>query len=567
MANQLQANTCILFSLLVTQIIAHKEIHPNELVNFKESKIRMDATIVVSATPRQLAISGSWVNVTYQGVSDPNKQDIIAVYSPTSGKYKIDPVHQAPIKYVLASKSPKYLQTGVGSYRFRIINFRAPVYFAFLRYDGKTPVLSAVSNPVTFVNYNDPLQVHLALTGLPSEMVVVWSTLNASKPMVQWGTSPQSLVHSTSSSFSSYTSSDMCGSPAKDFGWRDPGLIHKAVMRDLQGGTTYYYKVGDGTYGWSEIFHFKTPPTDMSTVRVVAFGDMGLGQPDGSSQHWEEPPASNTSRLISKMVSKSEVDIVLHIGDISYAVGYSAQWDEFFDQVKDIAAYVPYMVCIGNHERDWPFSGGLFNVDDSGGECGVPHERRLVMPRSEPDKPWYGFDYGPVHFLLMSTEHDFKVGSPQYQFLEKDLMMVNRSKTPWLVFSGHRPMYVDSNDHTPVSGDNPVAKLMREELEPLLLKYKVDVAFWGHHHSYQRSCPLVKGKCQEGGITHVIIGMAGKGLSHLNLLKPSWVKHIDNKHYGLARFDANKASLTFEFVHDEDGAVHDSFILQRTNSI
>ena len=33
------------------------------------------------------------------------------------------------------------------------------------------------------------------------------------------------------------------------------------------------------------------------------------------------------------------------------------QWDDFFDMIQPVAARIPYMVCIGNHERDWPNSG------------------------------------------------------------------------------------------------------------------------------------------------------------------------------------------------------------------
>ena len=50
----------------------------------------------------------------------------------------------------------------------------------------------------------------------------------------------------------------------------------------------------------------------------------------------------------------------------------------------------------------------------------------------------YGFDYGPVHFVLMSTEHDFRENTTQYIHLVNDLKAVDRSKTPWLVFAGHR---------------------------------------------------------------------------------------------------------------------------------
>ena len=53
----------------------------------------------------------------------------------------------------------------------------------------------------------------------------------------------------------------------------------------------------------------------------------------------------------------------------------------------------------------------------------------------------YSFDYGSVHFVMMSTEHDYKKGSRQYTWLEKDLKSVDRNKTAWLVVGGHRPMY------------------------------------------------------------------------------------------------------------------------------
>ncbi len=30
----------------------------------------------------------------------------------------------------------------------------------------------------------------------------------------------------------------------------------------------------------------------------------------------------------------------------------------------------------------------FYNVDDSNGECGVPHERKFAMPRPSLDEPW-----------------------------------------------------------------------------------------------------------------------------------------------------------------------------------
>lgn len=46
-----------------------------------------------------------------------------------------------------------------------------------------------------------------------------------------------------------------------------------------------------------------------------------------------------------------------------------------------------------------------------------------------------------MHFVIISTEHDFMPGSPQYKFIEKDLASVNRTETPWVIAMSHRPMY------------------------------------------------------------------------------------------------------------------------------
>ena len=133
------------------------------------------------------------------------------------------------------------------------------------------------------------------------------------------------------------------------------------------------------------------------------------------------------------------------------------------DQIEPIAARVPYFVNIGNHE-----------VED--GECAVPYNVRFTMPTNglptanETRNLWYSFNWGPIHFLQMSTEHDFTEGSPQWNFLANDLAKVNRSLTPWVIFTGHRMMY--SND----AGD--FGEGMRDELEKLLYVSPLQLSFF-----------------------------------------------------------------------------------------
>jgi hypothetical protein len=94
----------------------------------------------------------------------------------------------------------------------------------------------------------------------------------------------------------------------------------------------------------------------------------------------------------------------------------------------------------------------------------------------------------------MNTEADFYVGSPQWQWLQNDLAKVNRTETPWVIFFGHRPMYVDSYSNFTYMSAIPVMDCLISNIEPLLFKYRVNVALWAHHHSYQRHSAIYQSK-------------------------------------------------------------------------
>jgi len=160
-----------------------------------------------------------------------------------------------------------------------------------------------------------------------------------------------------------------------------------------------------------------------------------------------------TTRAIAKDLADGSIQLdksalILHIGDISYARGYDTLWDQFFYQLSPITPYLPWMTVDGNHERDFPGSGSMWTGQDSGGECGVALQRRFHMPDAgNTDSSWWSLDVGPVHFVIMSTELDFTKGSPQWNFIAKDLASVDRSKTPFLILAGHRPVRGQTHTH------------------------------------------------------------------------------------------------------------------------
>lgn len=63
--------------------------------------------------------------------------------------------------------------------------------------------------------------------------------------------------------------------------------------------------------------------------------------------------------------------------------------------------------------RDYTNSASVYVTPDSGGECGVAYESYFPMPVVSKDKPWYSIEQGTVHFIVMSTEHEWSEKSEQ----------------------------------------------------------------------------------------------------------------------------------------------------------
>ena len=103
------------------------------------------------------------------------------------------------------------------------------------------------------------------------------------------------------------------------------------------------------------------------------------------------------------------------------------------------------------------------------------------MPESGNSVFWYSFEAGNVHIAMISSEHDCNPGTPLGDWLAADLAAVDRKITPWLLIGIHRPL-VETELY---AGDFAVAAGLRAILEPLLLRYNIDVVLSGHYHSFQ----------------------------------------------------------------------------------
>ena len=266
-------------------------------------------------------------------------------------------------------------------------------------------------------------------------------------------------------------------------------------------------------------------------------------------------------------------------GDISYADGYMVVWDFFLGQIAPKTGKVPYVTTVGNHEMDWPGIPEVIypNNTDSGGECGVLSTTLIPMPAPATTyTPWWSYDVGLIHMVGMSTEQNFSIGSPQYQWIENDLKTCNRTLTPWIVFGGHRAMYINSDYCCSDTSDITVMDSLIANIEPLLWKYRVNFAFWGHNHALQRmtavynkeviqaSTPVsvddtvINTYSNPQATVHLVVGTGGAAFS-VNYVTPypAWNEMVMYK-YGYARVEAvNSTYLTWEWVEGATGEVWD----------
>lgn len=329
----------------------------------------------------------------------------------------------------------------------------------------------------------------------------------------------------------------------------------------------------DGTYVWSKKYNFKASPYpgQDSLQRIIIFGDMGKAERDGSNEYNNYQPGSlnTTDQLIKDL---NNIDIVFHIGDITYSNGYISQWDQFTSQIEPIASAVPYMIASGNHERDWYGTGSFYDTDDSGGECGVLAETMFYVPAENRAKFWYSTDFGMFRFCIADTEHDWREGTEQYKFIEHCLATVDRQKQPWLIFAAHRVLGYSSGSSYALEGSF-AEPMGRESLQKLWQRYRVDLAFYGHVHNYERSCPVYQNQCVNSekshysgtmnGTIHVVVGGGGSHLSPFTDLKTHWSIYQDFD-YGFVKLTAfNHSSLLFEYKKSSDGKVYDSFTISR----
>jgi len=229
-------------------------------------------------------------------------------------------------------------------------------------------------------------------------------------------------------------------------------------------------------------------------------------------------------------------------------------------------ANTPYMVTLGNHEIGVI---GALNLT-------IGYVHRFMLPGSHSlsldyENLYYSWNYGSVHFIAIDTESVLDVASmsqQQVNWIEQDLQAVDRTRYPWVVVYGHRPFYCsNSNDDCSV-----MATVLRDALEDVFFKYRVNVVLEAHKHDYERMWPTYKGiptlSYNDPQVPVYILNGAGgnrEGLETVDKFQSYSAKFVSKWGYGLITV-YNETVMDYDFYDAETGEVLDHVTITRVNT-
>jgi len=547
-----------------------------------ESWVALDFNLVDTPTRRH----DCWLGV-FPAVANLSTAPWPQVNGGTSGN--VPNTVNSPMKWIdCKDADASFMKTGSGHLDIRLLNVRQDLVIAMFTNGSKYPVLQGTTPAISFSDYRLPMHGRIALASEEGRMLVQWTSLAAAAPTLQWSYQRSGAPFSNSvaaSSSSKYGIEDLCGSPANREGFMDSGFHHVSAVTwppNAEPGNRIFYRFGSATEDlWSEERSFQIPPRvgpNTSTYMVVV-ADVGASEPDNFQSHWSNPLAGiSGSEVLSNLTRKRMQDApqshaVLDIGDISYATGFLAKWDLLMHQIDDVASRTPYMVSQGNHERDWPGTGSA-GYTDSGGECGVPASTlfRMPTPSLKQELTWYSFDMGAIHVVMMDTEVLCGKGSEQLAWLQADLEAVDRSRTPWVVVTGHRPMYAvgSGGSRGPDLSNSFCPGAESSGLETLFKAHEVDLCLWGHVHNALATCPVYNGKCvtqptvstTRAGYrylapVHAVVGNGGMDLSGIASKPAPWVAWQANVWGWNVLTAAGSESLKLTFYSESNATLYE----------
>jgi len=242
---------------------------------------------------------------------------------------------------------------------------------------------------------------------------------------------------------------------------------------------------------------------------------------------------SDPARLEDNVRSMNELDpdaIACFNGGDIVADGMASQWDDhhaalaagapdpsvpmdplgivrqsrFRTDVSDWGPYVRYVGAIGNHDihvSEWLTTW----TDYLSGQSTLGH--------AASDGVWFTLVYDNALFIILDSEHSV---ATQTAWLEGVLTGPEAAAATWIFAFFHAPVY-------PCNYKSPFDSGL--EWVELFETYGVDIAWVAHSHTYERTCPMIGGRCDPAGVIYLNTSGGGAGVRAVEPMKVDAASH------------------------------------------
>jgi predicted phosphodiesterase len=259
-----------------------------------------------------------------------------------------------------------------------------------------------------------------------------------------------------------------------------------------------------------------TLPLKPDSVRFAVIGDMGTG----------EKPQYEVAEQMIRERQKFPFDFVIALGDDLYGGSDPSDYESKFERPYKLLldAGVNFYAVLGNHDN--------------------PNER-FYKPFNMNGQKYYTYKKNNVRFFALDSNY---MNKQQFSWFEKELQ---NSGSDWKICYFHHPLYTSASFHD-ASTD------LRLMLEPLFMKYGVQIVFSGHNHVYERIKP-------QNGVYYFTEGASGS-------LRKGNLKKTD---LTIAGYDQDRSFMLIEIAGEEfsfqtisrTGLKVDSGVIQRMPAI
>jgi hypothetical protein len=234
-------------------------------------------------------------------------------------------------------------------------------------------------------------------------------------------------------------------------------------------------------------------PVKDGSVRFLVIGDTGTG---AGKQH-------ELANVMLQYHHSFPFESVLMLGDNMYGgespKDYKAKFEDVYRPLLD--QKVKFYASLGNHDEPAQRFYQHFNMNG---------------------KEYYRFTQGNVAFYALNSNY---LDKKQLEWLQSELA---KDTSKWKVCFFHHPPYSSGGKH----GSD---KQLREVVEPIFVRYGVNLVLAGHDHFYERIKP-------QKGVYYFVSGAGAK-------LRPGDIKN--NSPLTDKAFDSDLSFTVMEIVDDQ----------------